>query len=136
MKNWLAEYIGNIKDPLYAVIMDVLAKVNPDEILEVYKDMGMPKISESNMEFLMDMMKKFELDKKLEQKGKEEGKEEEREKGRKEKAELLIEQLRKKFNGLPENYENKIENLSNDKIKAIGVDIFDIEKIEDLERYF
>ncbi|MFC0904306.1 DUF4351 domain-containing protein, partial [Clostridium sp. MT-14] len=79
---------------------------------------------------------KFELDKKLEQKGKEEGKEEEREKGRKEKAELLIEQLRKKFNGLPENYENKIENLSNDKIKVIGVDIFDIEKIEDLERYF
>jgi hypothetical protein len=132
MKNWLAEYIGNIKDPLYAVIMDVLAKVDPDEILEVYKDMGMPKISESNMEFLMDMMKKFELDKKLEQKGKEEGIEE----GRKEKAELLIEQLRKKFNGLPENYEDKIENLSNDKIKAIGVDIFDIEKIEDLERYF
>ena len=100
----------------------------------------MPKISESNMEFLLDMMKKFELDKKLKQEGKEEGreegKEEEREKGRKEKAELLIEQLRKKFNGLPENYENKIENLSNDKIKAIGVDIFDIEKIEDLERYF
>lgn len=94
--------------------------------------MGMPKISESNMEFLLDMMKKFELDKKLEQKGKEEGIEE----GRKEKAELLIEQLRKKFNGLPENYEDKIENLSNDKIKAIGVDIFDIEKIEDLERYF
>ena len=132
MKNWLTEYISNVKDPLYAVIMDVLAKVDPDEILEVYKDMGMPKISESNMEFLMDMMKKFELDKKLEQKGKEEGIEE----GRKEKAELLIEQLRKKFNGLPENYENKIENLSNDKIKAIGVDIFDIEKIEDLERYF
>ncbi|KAA8675354.1 hypothetical protein ACFHWD_06295 [Clostridium sp. MT-14] len=35
--------------------------------------MGMPKISENNMEFLMDMMKKFELDKKLEQKGKQEG---------------------------------------------------------------
>ena len=76
MKNWLTEYISNIKDPLYAVIMDVLAKVDPDEILEVYKDMGMPKISESNMEFLMDMIKKFELDKKLEQKGKEEGREE------------------------------------------------------------
>ena len=76
MKNWLTQYISNIKDPLYAVIMDVLAKVNPDEILEVYKDMGMPKISESNMEFLMDMIKKFELDKKLEQKGKEEGREE------------------------------------------------------------
>lgn len=73
MKNWLTEYISNIKDPLYAVIMDVLAKVDPDEILEVYKDMGMPKISESNMEFLMDMIKKFELDKKLEQKGKQEG---------------------------------------------------------------
>ncbi|MHC6179300.1 DUF4351 domain-containing protein [Clostridium sp. JNZ X4-2] len=140
MKNWLTEYISNVKNPLYAVIMDVLAKVDPDEILEVYKDMGMPKISESNMEFLLDMMKKFEIDKKLKQEGKEEGREEgreeERENGRKEKAELLIEQLRKKFNGLPENYEDRIENLSNDKIKAIGVSIFDIEKIEDLERYF
>ncbi|MHC6179311.1 DUF4351 domain-containing protein [Clostridium sp. JNZ X4-2] len=120
--------------------MDVLAKVDPDEILEVYKDMGMPKISESSMEFLLNMMKKFEIDKKLKQEGKEEGREEgreeERENGRKEKAEVLIEQLRKKFNGLPENYEDRIETLSNDKIKAIGVNIFDIEKIKDLERYF
>ncbi|WP_146127584.1 hypothetical protein [Clostridium luticellarii] len=75
-KNWIEEYIDNIKNPLYAVIMNVLAKADPDEILEVYKNMGVPKISESNMEFLMDMMKKFELDKKLEQKGKEEGIEE------------------------------------------------------------
>ncbi|WP_294184477.1 hypothetical protein [uncultured Clostridium sp.] len=37
------------------------------------KDMGMLKISESNMEFLMDMVKKFELDKKLREEGKTEG---------------------------------------------------------------
>ncbi|MEY8764339.1 MULTISPECIES: DUF4351 domain-containing protein [Clostridium] len=38
--------------------------------------------------------------------------------------------------GLPKNYENKIKSLSDDKIKAIGVDIFDIRKIGDLEKYF
>ena len=37
------------------------------------KDMGMLKISESNMEILMDMVKKFELDKKLREEGKTEG---------------------------------------------------------------
>ncbi|MHC6181203.1 DUF4351 domain-containing protein [Clostridium sp. JNZ X4-2] len=37
---------------------------------------------------------------------------------------------------MPENYEDKIKTISNDKIEAIGVDIFDIEKTEDLKRYF
>ncbi|WP_294181186.1 DUF4351 domain-containing protein [uncultured Clostridium sp.] len=63
------------------------------------------------------------------QKGKEEGREEG-------KADLLIKQLRKKFNGLPENYEEKIRKLSKEKIESIATDIFDLEKIKDLERYF
>jgi hypothetical protein len=63
------------------------------------------------------------------------------EKGRKEgreegKTELLIKQLRKKFNELPENYENRIKKLSKDKIETIATDIFDMDRIEDLKRYF
>ncbi|QXE19782.1 hypothetical protein B5S50_13635 [Clostridium sp. 001] len=73
IKKWIAEYIDNIKNPLYAVIMDVLAEVNPNEILEGYKNMGRVKLSEDNREFLLDMMKKLELDKKLKQEGIEEG---------------------------------------------------------------
>jgi hypothetical protein len=132
MENWMAEYIKNIKSPLYAVIMDVLAKVNPNRVMEVYKNMGKIELNEDNRIFLMDMLKKFEIDKKLKQEGKEEGREE----GREEKAELLAKQLRKKFNGLPKIYDDKIKTLSNDKIEAIATDIFDMEKIEDLEKYF
>jgi len=73
INNWIIEYINNIKNPLYAVIMNVLAEVNPNEILEVYKDMGNVKLNESNREFLLDMMKKLELDKKLKEEGIEEG---------------------------------------------------------------
>ncbi len=83
----MSEYIKNIKNPLYAVIMDVLVRVNPNEVMEVYKNMGKIELNEDNR-------------------------------------------------GLPKNYENKIKSLSDDKIKAIGVDIFDIRKIGDLEKYF
>lgn len=56
-------------------------KMNSNEILEVYKSMGMPKINEGNMEFLLDMMKKLELDKKLKQEGLKEGMEKGMEEG-------------------------------------------------------
>jgi hypothetical protein len=121
MKNWLAEYIGNIKDPLYAVIMDVLAKVNPNEILEVYKDMGMPKISESNMEFLLDMMKKLELDKKLKQEGKEEGIEEGIEKGMEKGMKKGIKQLilKQYGKGLSVEYIADINDIDIEDVKEI-----------------
>jgi uncharacterized protein (DUF433 family) len=121
MKNWLTEYISNIKDPLYAVIMDVLAKVDPDEILEVYKDMGMPKISESNMEFLLDMMKKLELDKKLKQEGKEEGIEEGIEKGMKKGMKKGIKQLilKQYGKGLSVEYIADINDIDIEDVKEI-----------------
>lgn len=34
LKNWLDEYLSNIKDPLYAVIMNVLSEANPNEVME------------------------------------------------------------------------------------------------------
>jgi hypothetical protein len=71
---WIEEYVNNIKDPLYSIIMDVLTESNPNELLEVYRNMGVAKINEDNRVFLMDVMKKLELDKKLKEEGKIEGK--------------------------------------------------------------
>lgn len=73
LSKWIYEYINNIKNPLYTVIMNVLTESNPNEILEVYRKMGIAKLSEDNRAFLMDVMKKLELDKKLREEGKIEG---------------------------------------------------------------
>ncbi|GFZ30087.1 hypothetical protein CSC2_06130 [Clostridium zeae] len=52
------------------------------------------------------------------------------------KTEILIKQLNKRFNKLPQEYEEKIKNLPSEKIELIATDIFDLEKVEDLEKYF
>ena len=52
------------------------------------------------------------------------------------KAELLIKQLLKKFKNLPAEYEDKIMNLPINAIDKIGMDIFDINSVEELEEYF
>jgi len=52
------------------------------------------------------------------------------------KAELLIKLLIKKFKSLPEEYEDKIMNLPINTIDRIGMDIFDIDSVEELEEYF
>ncbi|WP_315674958.1 DUF4351 domain-containing protein [Clostridium sp. 19966] len=52
------------------------------------------------------------------------------------KAEMLIKLLMKKFKKLPDEYKNKIRSLSEDTLETIATDIFDLEKIEDLEKYF
>jgi hypothetical protein len=52
------------------------------------------------------------------------------------KAELLIKLLSKKFKKLPEGYEEKIKKLPTATIELIATDIFEIEALEDLERYF
>lgn len=41
-----------IKNPLYLVIMNVLAEASPNDVLEVYKNMGKAQISSENMEFM------------------------------------------------------------------------------------
>lgn len=51
------------------------------------------------------------------------------------KADLLIKQLSKRFKELPESYIEKIKLLSEDKLEEIGMDIFDMNNIEDLEKY-
>jgi len=52
------------------------------------------------------------------------------------KAELLIKQLIKKFKCVPNDYKEKIKELSEETLDVIATDIFDIEKVEDIEKYF
>ena len=59
------------------------------------------------------------------------------EEGREEgKAEILTKLLVKKFNVKAEDYSDKIKKLSDESIDKIITDIFEIEKIEELEKYF
>ncbi|MBX4264446.1 Rpn family recombination-promoting nuclease/putative transposase [Clostridium estertheticum] len=56
--------------------------------------------------------------------------------GKKEgKTELLITQLKKRFNGLSDYYRDKIRSLPENVIDQIATDIFDLEKIEDIKKY-
>ena len=56
--------------------------------------------------------------------------------GKKEcKAELLITQLKKRFNGLSDYYTDKIRSLPEDVIDQIATDIFDLEDIDDIKKY-
>ncbi|GAA0753282.1 DUF4351 domain-containing protein [Clostridium sartagoforme] len=73
-----------------------------------------------------------ELGRSLIEEGIKKGREEGREEG---KAELLIKQLMKKFNKLPIKYKDKIKKLPEETLEVIGMDIFDLESIEDLEKY-
>ncbi|WHE06067.1 DUF4351 domain-containing protein [Thermoanaerobacterium thermosaccharolyticum] len=67
------------------------------------------------------------------QEGKAEGKAEGKVEG---KAELIIKLLNKKFNKIPELYAKRMYELNIDKLEKIGENIFDIKKIEDLDKYF
>ena len=48
---------------------------------------------------------------------------------------LLIKLLRKKLGTISKNYINKLESLDNKKIITVALNIFNIESIEDLDRY-
>lgn len=52
------------------------------------------------------------------------------------KAEILIKILMKKFKFIPEEYKNKIKKLDEASIDVIATDIFEIEDLEDLLKYF
>ena len=52
------------------------------------------------------------------------------------KSEILINQLIKKFKELPDDYKKKLMNLPEKTIDEIGIQIFDMESIEELKKYF
>lgn len=66
----------------------------------------------------------------------EEGLEKGREEGLEKGKEMLIKQLIKKFKIVPDEYKKKLMTLSQDTIEVIGTEIFDMESIEDLKKYF
>lgn len=105
--------------------MDVLAKANPNKIMEVYKDMRKVELNEDNRVFLLDMMKKFKLDKKLKQEGIDEGIEKGIEKGMEKGIEkgmeegikqLILKQYKK---GLSVEYIADINDIDVEYVKKI-----------------
>ena len=116
--------------------MNVLEESNPEEMLEVYSKMGVAKISETHREFLLEAMKKLEIDKKFKEEAKEEGREEEAEKKRISTIDSLIKLLGKRFNKIPENYLVRIKNLSYENAKQAIEDIFDMKSVEDIQNYY
>ncbi|WP_097027146.1 DUF4351 domain-containing protein [Clostridium peptidivorans] len=52
------------------------------------------------------------------------------------KSEILIKLLIKKFKFIPHGYIEKIKKMPEETIDVIATDIFELEKIDDLERYF
>ena len=79
----------------------------------------------------------LERDREKIEEGREEGIQEGITKGKTEgKAEILTKLLVKKFNIKVPDYNDKINKLSDESIDKIITDIFDINKIEELEKYF
>jgi hypothetical protein len=70
-----------------------------------------------------------EIGKMIREEGKNEGKLEG-------KAEILIKLLTKKFKVVPENYKQKIKTLPDETIDIIAIDIFEINSLDEIEKYF
>ena len=51
------------------------------------------------------------------------------------KADILIKQLNKKFNSLPQDIENSIKKLSEDKLEILALDIFDLKSLDEVYKY-
>jgi predicted transposase/invertase (TIGR01784 family) len=107
--------------------LDTESKIKVEEILE--------KSSQGEVDIMVSNLGKS-LDNIIRE-GRKTGMEEGRKEGRKEgKSELIIKMLAKKFIKLPDGYVNRIANLSDETLDKIAVDILDMEKVEELERYF
>lgn len=120
--------------------MDILTDNNLEEIMEEVKNMGMAKLSEDNMSFLLDAIKKFELDKKFTEQGVEQGIEQGIVqvivqgvvKGRKDElVKTVTKQLTKRFGVLPTEVTKKIFKANLDQLELIVDEIFDFSTLEE-----
>ena len=120
LKHWLTNV--NSKDNNYKNNIAKLFNSNKEEVIEMT----------SNISKGLEKFKKQAITE-----GKLQGQLEGRLEGKLEGAiEILIEQLTKKFKVIPEDYIKTIKTLPERSIKAIATDIFEIEKIEELQKYF
>lgn len=87
----------------------------------------------SNFEIEVQEMVKSFYDPRIEEKGIEKGMEKGKIEG---KAEMLIKQLIKKFNTIPDDYKNILMKLPEEKLEIIAVEIFNINDIKEIEKYF
>ena len=111
-------------------IADVDMKKTALSMLYAFVDKFADKDSKNS---IMEAFSVTEIGKMLYEKGVKEGEVVGEKKG---KAELLIIQLTKKFINVPEEYCNKLNKLPDKTIELIGADIFEIEDIKDIEKYF
>ncbi|MFU0824472.1 DUF4351 domain-containing protein [Clostridium sp.] len=94
-------------------------------------------LKERDLEKVKEELRVTELGKSLIEEGREQGLKEGLKEGKElGKAEMLIKLLMKKFKKVPEEYKEKIMKLSNDTLDLIAMEIFDINSVEELERYF
>lgn len=87
----------------------------------------------SSKKKLKERISMTEIGRMIRDEGKEEGKAEGKKEG---KTELVIKLLIKKFKKVPDKYIDQIKSLSDDTLEVIATDIFDMDKVEELERYF
>lgn len=120
VKNIDREYRYDIEAILYAFASKFLKGRDLERVKEEIK------MTELGRSLIEEGIKKGRAE------GRAEGKEEGREEG---KSELLIKQLMKKFKKLPMEYRDKIKKLPEETIEVIGMEIFDLDSIEDLEKY-
>ena len=83
----------------------------------------------SNKKKFKEVFSMTEIGKMLREDGKEEGKKEG-------KAEMLIKQLTKKFNKVPDDYKKILMELPEERLEIIAIEIFNINSIEEIEKYF
>ena len=78
-----------------------------------------------------------EIGKMLREDGKEEGKIEGKKEGKIEgKAEMLLKLLTKKFNKVPDNFKKILMKLPEERLEIIAIEIFNMNSIEEIEKYF
>lgn len=90
---------------------------------------------------LKEMITMTEIGKMIRDEGIEEGKKEGKKEGIEEgktkgKSEIIIRQILKKFKKVPKEYIDGIKSLPDETLECIATDIFDMESVEDLKKYF
>ena len=116
-----SEYKYDIESMLYAFADKFL---KGKDLQRVKEEISMTELGRMLIEDGIEKGRKEGIEKGIEQ-GMEKG-----------KADLLIKMLVKKFKNVPNEYREKIKMLPQDTIEVIGMDIFEMNSINDLEKYF